>query len=269
MTPEHTTLQAARRHRVSVLRVIRSELLKFVSLRANVITLLAVIPLGLMFVVLGSGGIRDFLTEDPASNLSLGLERVASPSSIGYLFAIVVSVLCVCGEYSTGQIGSTLTAVPRRFVMLVGKAVAIAISVWIVFFVSVLLSAAVGLPLLLSGGPFPQPAEMLVPVVMTAAGTATGGAMIALISLCIGGVLRSIAFAIAASFGLILVVPQLLPFAPFQWIKGLYPYTPTELATSLQKSVPDVPHLTSLFVFTGLVAVGVAVWGALLARRDA
>lgn len=268
MTPRRSTHQAAHRHRVTVLNAICSELHKMATLRASVITLLAFIPVSLVFVGMDAVG-NSFITQDAAANLPVLTTTLTLAVPVGQLLAIIVSVLSISGEYSTGQIGSTLVAVPRRMHVLVAKAVSVAVCVWVVGLVGVLASAAIAVPAIIAVGPLPPAGQVMSSILMTAAGAATGMASIALIALCIGGVLRSVAFSISAAFGLILVLPGLMSLAPVPLLRTLSLYTPTTAADALSSAVPRIAPELGLVVLLGSVLVGGVVWGVALVRRDA
>ncbi|WP_426624777.1 hypothetical protein ACPPVW_01400 [Leifsonia sp. McL0607] len=257
-------------HGISVIGVIRSETMKLLTLRSNVITLLAFLPLSLAFVGLTISDKLDVVTSDPTGNLSLMTTALSSAVQFGWLLVLIVGVLAISGEYSTGQIGATLGTVPRRGVVMGGKLVAVGLVVWTVGFVGVLLPALFAVPLFSGAGPLPAVGTVVGAVMAVAVGAATGMTVLALLALCIGGVLRSIAFSVAAAFGLILVLPGLLGLAPVEWVRDLVTYTPSMNARALIEDVPGGTSLgTALGILAGLLVVGVVAWAISLLRRDA
>ncbi|GAA4054523.1 hypothetical protein GCM10023063_48760 [Arthrobacter methylotrophus] len=50
---------------------------------------------------------------DATTNLELLARSYTFTVIFGILLTVIVAVLCISNEYATGQIGSTLTVVPR------------------------------------------------------------------------------------------------------------------------------------------------------------
>ena len=142
MTAATTTppdLSAASPLRVTQARVVQSEWTKFRSLRSTVITLavaiVITIVISLVFaLVMGS----NYATMSPADKHTF---NAASTSLNGDLFAQlafgVLGVLVMTGEYSTGMIRATLTAVPRRLPVLWAKITVFTLCVGIVALISI------------------------------------------------------------------------------------------------------------------------------------
>src|SRR5229473_3532244 len=125
MTQAATTAPAAGQQtlRVTQPRVLLSEWTKFGSLRSTVYTLLAAVVLsigiGALFSAVSASQYHTFSPADKAS-----FDPVSTSLS-GMMFAQlaigVLGVLLISGEYSTGMIRSSLTAVPRRLPVLWAK----------------------------------------------------------------------------------------------------------------------------------------------------
>jgi hypothetical protein len=111
------------RLRVTQLRVLLSEWTKFRSLRSTVWTLLTAVVLstgiGALFSAVSASQYHTFSAADKASFSPI------STSLNGTLFSQlaigVLGVLMISGEYGTGMIRSSLTAVPRRLPVLWAK----------------------------------------------------------------------------------------------------------------------------------------------------
>src|SRR6266545_6955515 len=109
--------------KVTQARVLRSEFTKFRSLRSTLYTLLAAVALmigiGALFSAVTASQYQTFSATDRASF------NAVSVSLTGISFAVVafgvLGVLVMSGEYSTGMIRSSLSAVPRRLPVLWGK----------------------------------------------------------------------------------------------------------------------------------------------------
>src|SRR5689334_20468092 len=117
MTIETLTLKVTQR------RVIRSEWIKFWSLRSTVVTLLVavalILGLGLVAASMFAGG--------GVFGGSAALIDATSASLSGILFGQIafgaLGVLFMASEYSTGMIRSSLGAVPRRLPVLWAKVI--------------------------------------------------------------------------------------------------------------------------------------------------
>lgn len=111
----------ARPGKVTLLRVLRSEWIKLRTVRSTSVTLLiavaAMVGLGMLVTHLRAGDLNAReLAHFNGAELSLSMFRPAQ------LAVGVLGVLMFTGEYSTGLIRATLTAVPRRLPMLAAKA---------------------------------------------------------------------------------------------------------------------------------------------------
>src|ERR1700749_2120481 len=105
--------------KVTQRRVLRSELTKFRSLRSTVYTMATAVVL-----MIGLGALFSAVTASQYKMGPAGIDAVSTSLS-GTLFAVVafgvLGALMMSGEYSTGMIRSSLTAVPRRLPVLWAK----------------------------------------------------------------------------------------------------------------------------------------------------
>ena len=120
-------------------RVLRSELTKFRSLRSTIYTLLTAVAL-----MIGIGALFSALYASQYHTFSAVERAIFNPvttSLSGVMFAVVafgvLGVLVTSGEYSTGMIRSSLTAVPRRLPVLWAK---LAVFAGVIFPVSLIAS---------------------------------------------------------------------------------------------------------------------------------
>src|SRR3954454_17535374 len=118
-TPLTTMSKAHTRLRVTRARVALSKWTKFRSLRSTIYTLLVAVAL-----MIGLGALFSAITANQASGFGPGTTAISS-SLTGTFFAQlaigVLGVLLITGEYSTGMIRSSLTAVPARLPVLWAK----------------------------------------------------------------------------------------------------------------------------------------------------
>ncbi|MDX6256289.1 MAG: type transport system permease protein [Frankiales bacterium] len=199
-----------------------------------------------------------------------------------YLAQVVVAVSAVTilgGEYGTGMIGITFTAVPNRVAVLTAKAIVAGGWALVAGLVGVFGSTLVGW-IMLPGRGF-TPANGYPSIGLSDAGMlrATFGSvlylvLIALLSLGITAVVRDSAVAIGCVLGLLFVFPIVLVMVSDpHWHRHLEQISPMTAGLAIQATV-DLPSL-SLSPWFGLGVLG--LWGAgaltlgalLLELRDA
>lgn len=249
-------------------RVVRSEWTKFWSVRSSWLVLwtTALLCIGLAGVIGWVQGNQDDVTpvEQAVGGAFLGID----------LFTLVIGVfgvLLMTGEYGSGLIRATLTAVPRRLPVLWAKAVVLAVVAGAVLlavcFASFLVARAfsgvdVGL-----GDPG---------VLRATFGAAAAPVAFGLIGLGLGAILRHTAGSITVLVAVMLVIPALLPAAlPDSVQDDVTPYSPVAASQALY-SVEGTggpfemlsPGAAAL-VIAGWVALVLAGGAAVLRRRDA
>jgi ABC-2 type transport system permease protein len=190
---------------------------------------------------------------------------------IGQLTIAVLGVLAITGEYSTGMVRTSLAAVPRRGRLLAAKAAvfgAVAVVTgelvsWVAFFVG---------QLLISGH---QPtASLNQPDVARAV---TGGglyiALIGLMAIATGTILRHTAAAITAVIAVLFVLPGILEALPTSWRLPVEKYWPTRAGEQILVVTRDNTNALPAWAGFGELALFVAALFALayflLQGRDA
>jgi ABC-2 type transport system permease protein len=248
-------------------RVVRSEWIKFSSLRSSWITLAITIVVQISFGAL--------LGWDQGKNWAELDQEGAALSSVleGYILAQLVigvlGVLFVSGEYGTGMIRSTLSAVPRRTPVLLAKAVVFAAVALVSMSVASVGAFYAGQAVLSSSG---HDVSLGAPhALRSVLGTAGYLAVVGLIGGGLGWILRSTAGGIATLFGILLVIPLMMQTLSWSWLNDLGKYLPSEAGGSVISSyqVPDT--LTPGAGFAVLLIWTVAVLGigaVMLKRRD-
>src|SRR6516162_7432279 len=200
--------------RVTQGRVLLSEFTKFRSLRSAMWTLLAAVVLMIGLGALCSG------TAAGQYHTFTWAERAAfnpvTTSLTGVIFAVVavgvLGVLVTGGEYSTGMIRASLTAVPRRLPVLWGKLAVFAGSIFSVSLAASFLSFVLGQALLGSQ-------HLGVPVTADEAMRSVIGAALyvtvaGLIGLALGALLRNTAAGITTFAAVFFVIPLLATLLP-------------------------------------------------------
>lgn len=182
----------------------------------------------------------------------------------------VLGVLIITSEYSTGMIRSTLAAVPQRGTVLAAKAIVFTgvnlvvgeISAFAAFFVgqSILSSSHIEAHL---GDPG---------VARAVIGAGLYLAVLGLLALGLGSLIRHSAGAIAALFGLILVLPGLVQTLPTSWQAVIDKYLPSNAGAAVFRTSRDFSQLSpwvGFGVFCLYAAVSLAAATVLLRHRDA
>ncbi|MEU1934756.1 ABC transporter permease [Streptomyces coeruleorubidus] len=251
-------------YRVTPARVLRSEWHKLWTLRSTWITLIATSALtaamgaglGAAYDGTGEGGM------DTVVFVLLGTQF--AQINLG-----VLGILATAGEYSTGQIRATMTAVPRRLPVLWSKAAVLAA----IAFPLTLLTNLVTFPLaqsFLVGTD--QSASLGDPGVLRAlAGNAAGLTLLAVLALGIGALVRSVPTAIGAFIGLIMIVPEVLAMLPYEIVDDAVRYFPGKALETLTTAQP-LPGTAS----PGAALLAMILWttatltlaAAVLRRRD-
>lgn len=130
----------------------------------------------------------------------------------GQAIVAVLGVLVMCGEYSTGMIRTTFAAVPRREMVLGAKAVSATGLVLVTALAAVgacLLAGALMLPGhgFTTGRGYPALSLTDGPVARAAAGSVLYLALIALVAISVGAIVRDSAMAIGVTLGLLYLFP--------------------------------------------------------------
>ncbi|MEF3403963.1 ABC transporter permease [Agromyces sp. CCNWLW203] len=259
--------------------VLRSEWIKLRSLRSTTWSYLIVIAISLGMALIMSLSMGDMNGGAGASGVpaaeqdSLIVQSSVFGVFFGQLVAGVLGVLVISGEYSTGMIRSTLTAVPKRLPALAAKAVVLFVATFVVgllanlgaYIVSSIVFAGIDVSASLT-----DPAVYL-PIL----GGALYLALVAVFALGVGTMLRSSAGGIAAVLGLILLVPTVLQMIPAEWAHDLIPYLLPSAGLGIFTSTTAEPTADAFGAWLNLLIVlawvGASIAGAavLLKRRDA
>ena len=262
-------------YRVTGLRVLRSEWAKFWSLRSTWITLgislLLLVALGLV----GAAHYSPNLARQQTGHhlISAGGNAVAialAGVTLAQLAIGVLGVLFCAGEYSTGMIRSTLVAVPRRLPVLWSKAVIFAV-------VTLVLATAGAIASFLVGEHFLAGQKIALTlsstgVIRSLVGAGAYLALVAVMGVALGGLLRSVAGGIATLIGGLLLLPVVADLLPGNWADSISPYLPGNAGDAIFALTRDSNTLSpgaGLAVFAGWAALllGLAAWR--LMRADA
>ena len=190
-------------------------------------------------------------------------------ATVAQLAAAVLGVLVVSPEYGTGLVRTTLAACPRRSTVLGAKAMLVAAVTSVVAAGGCTLAYGIGAALLAGGGHRQGEPVPAVP------GVALSIALVGMLGVAFGAILRSAAGGISTVFAIMLVPPLLGPlFGDWQgWVVGATPAAAVQkLAQSSDASADVAGSLgawPSLALAAGYTAAALAAAGWLLRTRDA
>lgn len=256
--------------------VMHGEWIKLRTVRSTLITLIITVILGIgegTLISLGAGNAyknHNFGTTvfDPAS-ISLG--GLASFVGFAQLSLVVLGVLVVTSEYSTGMIRTSLAAVPRRGRLLAGKAIVFALVALVVGEITGFIAFSVG-QVVLAGQTAPHAALSDPHVLRAVIGSGLYLALIGLVAVGVGGVIRNTAGAIFTLVAVIIVLPPLSNLLPTSVGRPLREYWPTEAGSqiiSVQRGSHTLGSWTGLGVLAAFAVVVLALATVTIIRRDA
>lgn len=254
---------------VTQTRVIRSEWIKFWSLRSTVVTLAVAVTLLVGIGLLASS----MMSSGTGGPDGPGASGPVDASLAGITFAQLafgtLGVLFMASEYSTGMIRSSLAAVPKRLPVLWGKIAVFAAVVFVIGLVASALAFTGGQALISDGAASwsdPGVARAVIGSAVILAGSGVLG-------LALGALLRSTPAAISTLFGVMFLlsgVAQLL--LPTSWrddVGQLLPANAGNAFTSVTQSADALTPWAGLAVFAAYVAAVVAAAAWRLRHSDA
>jgi ABC-type transport system involved in multi-copper enzyme maturation permease subunit len=251
---------------------VRSEFTKFRSVRSTYATLIAAFvataALGPVQCALYASRFPNVEAEEKvnfsAAHLSLDGIQLAQ-LAIG-----VLGVLLISSEYTTGMIRSTLAAVPQRRSVLAAKALVFTVVTLIVSEIACFIAFFAGQAFL---APKHLQAHLSDPGVLRA--VIGGGlylAVLGLVALSLGTLIRHSAGAIATLLGVLFVLPGIVSALPRATQDAIAQYLPSNAGQQIF-ALHIEPHTlqpwAGLGVFCIYAAIGLAAAAVLLVRRDA
>jgi ABC-2 type transport system permease protein len=254
---------------------LRSEWTKLRSVRSTMWSLAAMasIAVGLMSLIVWLR-MRSWSSMDPGEQQNL-LHRpvdiiIGRPVFIAQIAVVVLGVMVVSAEYTTGMIRSTLQSQPRRLTVLGAKisvfaalmlVVGEAVSFGAFFAGRAVLSAHVPVSL---GDPG---------VLRSVVGAGLYLAVLGLFSLAFGAILRHTAGAIVAVLGIIVILSNLTQLLPGSWGAHVNAWMPTNAGSLVFEPTLPPDHLLTqwqgfaVFCVWTVLLLGIAA--VLMRRRDA
>jgi len=281
-------------HRLRPGALLMAEWTKIRSVRSTMWTLLIFV-----IVSLGLTGLFTWLTLNALNNGRNGARSsgiITDPVSfilgtglgLGQLAICVLGALVITSEYSSGTIRASLLAVPRRYPVLLAKALVFAALVFVVGEIVAFASFYIGVALInghvitLHGtvGGQAVTARHTITVSLSQPGVlrAVFGAglyltVLGLFALAIGGLIRHTAGAITAVIGMVLVIFPLAGLLPSSWGAHIHAYLPTIAGQLITADKHQSGQLLSPWqgfgVFCAWTVLLLAAAIVLLDRRDA
>jgi ABC-type transport system involved in multi-copper enzyme maturation permease subunit len=255
---------------VTQARVIRSEWIKFSTLRSTWITLILSVLGTIGIGALASWGTNNRWSHMDPSEIAhfSAVSRSLFGVNLAQLAVVVLGVLIISGEYATGMIRATLSAAPKRLPVLWGKLSVLSAVMFVTSLIAAVIAFFLGQALLSTHG-----VSIGAPhAVRAIIGAALYLTVIGVLSMGIGFAVRNTAGGIASVFGLLLVIPGLGNALPSSWQPHVLPYLPSNAGSSLFTLNPDPGSLgpwTGFLVLCLWAAAAVAAGAFRLVRRDA
>jgi ABC-2 type transport system permease protein len=272
--PDHVALprSSGESRRASFADVVRSEWTKLWSVQSTYWTLFVAallgIGLGALFAALranhyASATPHDRATWDPTSisTSGLGLAQLA----IG-----VLGVLVITSEYSSGTIRTSLAATPRRSRFLAAKASVFTAVALLAGEIMAFASFLIGQTLI--SGHAPSASFSQSSVLRAVIGSGLYLALLGLLGVALGALLRSGAAAISVLVAIVFVLPVVALALPTSLQNSVEKYWPTQAGQSVTNVVRGAHTLPAWAGFGDMclfVAVLVAVAFVTLSQRDA
>jgi ABC-type transport system involved in multi-copper enzyme maturation permease subunit len=229
-------------------------------------------------LMIGIGALFSGVTASQYQTFSAAEKAVFNPvttSLNGVIFAVVafgvLGVLLISGEYTTGMIRSSLTAVPRRLPVLWGKLAVFAGTIFSVSLVASLISFILGQAVLSGhhlGVSITAPGAL-----RSVIGAALYVTVAGIIGVALGTLFRNTAAGIATFAAVFFVIPPLASLLPASVSNHLTPYLPSNAGGVLWSGAANVHDAlapwTGFALLCGYAAVLIVVAAWRLRRSDA
>lgn len=243
--------------------VIRSELIKYRTVRSSVVlaVLAVLVPVGLTVLIAA------LVPGDEFTDVGDGFNIVTGSLAVMQLLVAVMGALVIAAEYRFGTIRVTFTAVPRRWSVIGAKVVVVAVFALVIGVVTMLLNAAVAQGILSARGiDFSLTGEGVARALF---GHVIVAVLYALAGFGLGALFRSpVAAIVVVVCQPIIVEPILFAIRDqvFRWL----PFTAASALTTIDPPDEFVQSPLAGGVVLAAYAVVLVVAGAyLVARRDA
>ena len=258
--------------RVTQIRVVLSEWTKLHSLRSTRWSLFAALLLTMALPVLfafvttshwGTMGPHERADRHP---LDIALAGV----NVAQLAVAVLGVLVITGEYSTGMIRASFTAVPKRLPVLWAKTFVFGAVSFLLMLPAVLIAFFSSQAILdrhhILQIPFSAPG-----VARSVIGGAIYLMLVGIFALGLGAIVRNTAGGIATFAAIFFVIPPLMFVLPASWNNAISQYLPSESGRqifSLTHGAHSLNPWPGGLLFVGYCVLTLAIAAVLLVTRD-
>ena len=290
--------------------VIASEFTKLRSVRSTYWTIASLIIVSVGISAIAGFGIASSIHNNPQNKAGMDATQASLIAffELGQLIIAVIGAMSITSEYSTGMIRTSLTAMPRRGTVYLGKLIVLTSVTLVVSLVTSFISFFVGQAALGGSGvsaslfhstmvpananvsPPPGGPNSSAPPIVTFSGTdvITAGhvlsavvgtalfvTVVALIAFGLGAIIRHTAGAITSTIGLMFVLSIIIQILPSNWRWDIMRFFPDAAGRVISVTVAqgDNQHLWSAwpqFLVTVVWAAVLVGAGAYLFRkRDA
>ncbi|GAB3141615.1 ABC transporter permease subunit [Marisediminicola antarctica] len=266
------------RGQLSFARVLRSEWIKFTTIRSTL--------WGVALALVGGAGLAGLMAYAFLVGPSLDSTLTAAEmfSEIGdrpalavigfdikltYALVAILGVLLISTERASGLWNTTLVAVPSRTPALTAKLLLSGVAGTVLGFVAAVATVLITAPTFAHYGLEQSLLDPILAQVVVGAAVFTG--LIGVMSTAVASVVRSTAAGAGIVLGLFLVVPSILGLVPGEFASRLAQLLPSAAGMMLLQPVDAVGWwtlATGLLVFLGWVVASVALAIVLLKRKD-
>ena len=276
------------RARLSFAGIVRSEWIKLRSLRSTFWCYLIVIVLTIGLAALvasaiptdGAVGRPGAAPAAPVPPDATWLTVSTIGVAFGQLVVAVLGALVITGEYGTGMIRSTFTAVPRRLPALAAKALVFGVVTFVLTLAALVAGALLAAPILDGRGIHPDLGDSSVWWALV--GGAAYLTLLGLLAMAIGLIIRASAGAIATALGLVLVVPiifnLLASLTKADWVQNVSAFLPSaaggrayafQATGGVTDGIVTLGGGQGLLVLAAWFVVAAVVGAVMVKRRDA
>jgi ABC-2 type transport system permease protein len=270
VAPRPLTARSANTGKLTFGGVLRSEFTKIKSVRSTYFTLAAMVVVSVGFGAIASFGAATHGTGgpgfDPTAQSLFGLY-------ISQLVIAVLGVLVISSEYSTKMIGTTLTAVPRRGLLIAAKGIVFGAVTLVASLITCFASFFLGQAIMSAhhiSTSIGQPG-----VLRAVIGGALFLTVIGLLSFGLGLLVRHTAGAISIAVALLFVASILVNALPQNWQIHIDKWLPAIAGMTIWTVKPQtgaIPYFapwTGFAVLCGWAAVFIAAGMYLFRKRNA
>jgi ABC-2 type transport system permease protein len=258
--------------RVTQTRVVFSEWTKLHSLRSTrwslFVAVFLTIALPVIFALVTTSHWGTMSPHERADRHPLDIALAGV--NVAQLAVAVLGVLVITGEYSTGMIRASFTAVPKRLPVLWGKTFVFGVVSFLLMLPPVLI-AFFASQAILSRHDILQISFSHPGVARSVIGGAIYLMLVGVFALGLGAIVRNTAGGIATFAAIFFVIPPLMNILPTSWNNAISQYLPSEAGRqifSLTHGAHSLNPWPGGLLFVGYCALTLAIAAVLLVKRD-